>query len=461
MPKFLSFALLVLTLSLPAQATRAADVDPNTAQVISDNWALLFSDPDETQEAADRLAARGDTDVLPAVALAMRYADSKASIYQGLFKKLTDYAPASWHESMLWLEAHPEIKPHESYRSIKLFLFARIDPKFLQFLGGDRGRQANMKIRFEEVTWGGVKVDGIPSLDNPKLVAAADADYLVDTDEVFGVAINGDVRAYTLRIMAWHEMFNEVIGGVPVALACCTLCGSGILYETKIKQFEKPLVIGSSGFLYRSNKLMFDRHTLSLWNQFTGKPVAGPLVDQGVELKVRPVTITTWAKWKNKHPDTKVLSLDTGHFRDYALGAVYNEYFSGSDLMFPALVRDEKTAKQKDFVFGLREAGGARAWPLKAFEGGKVFNDKVGLKNVVLVGDTATRTVRAYYRQDQTFKKAGDSTALEGPGDTWKVDEGFLTGPGGEKLPRAPGGISYWFAWENYHGDKTTLFGRD
>lgn len=83
MPKFLSFALLVLTLSLPAQATRAADVDPNTAQVISDNWALLFSDPDETQEAADRLAARGDTDVLPAVALAMRYADPKASIYQG------------------------------------------------------------------------------------------------------------------------------------------------------------------------------------------------------------------------------------------------------------------------------------------------------------------------------------------------------------------------------------------
>jgi len=69
--------------------------------------------------------------------------------------------------------------------------------------------------------------------------------------------------------------------------------------------------------------------------------------------------------------------------------------------------------------------------------------------------------VRAYYRQDQTFKKAGDSTALEGPGDTWKVDEGFLTGPGGEKLPRAPGGISYWFAWENYHDDKTTLFGRD
>ena len=100
-----------------------------------------------------------------------------------------------------------------------------------------------------------------------------------------------------------------MIGGVPVALAYCTLCGSGILYETKVEGHKKPLIFGSSGFLYRSNKLMFDRETDSLWNQFTGEPVVGPLAKSGIHLKVRPVTITTWAKWQAENPNTKVLNM--------------------------------------------------------------------------------------------------------------------------------------------------------
>ena len=130
-----------------------------------------------------------------------------------------------------------------------------------------------MRIRLEEVVWGGVQFDGIPSLDNATMINADKADYLLDTDLVFGIEINGDARAYPLRIMGWHEMANDVIGGVPVALAYCTLCGSGILYETLLEGSDDPLVFGSSGLLYRSNKLMFDRTTNSLWNQFSGEPV--------------------------------------------------------------------------------------------------------------------------------------------------------------------------------------------
>ncbi|MBT6095811.1 MAG: DUF3179 domain-containing protein [Rhodospirillaceae bacterium] len=438
-----------------------AKTDLPPAEVISDSWTLIFGSPAETAQAAGRLAERGRKDVLATATLAMRYSDSKDEVLGELFRRLTGEKPERWTHAQLWLETHPEITPHESYRALKLFMMSRIDPKFLYFLGGERTNPTKMKIRLEEVTWGGVKVDGIPSLDNPTLLDADSADYLVGSDEVFGVAINGDVRAYPLRIMGWHEMFNDTIGGVPVALAYCTLCGSGILYETQIKRFDNPLVFGSSGFLYRSNKLMFDRHTLSLWNQFTGKPVAGPLVDSGIELKTRAVTITTWAKWLKKHPKTKVLSLDTGHLRDYASGAVYNEYFASPSLMFPARVRDEKIAKRKDYVFGLREAGGARAWPLGAFEGGKVINDAVGLKNVVLVGDAASRTVRAYYRQADTFQMSDKPGHIKGPGGDWRIDENFLISPDGAKRPRAPGGISYWFAWENYLGDKTTLYGRD
>jgi hypothetical protein len=111
-------------------------------------------------------------------------------------------------------------------------------------------------------------------------------------------------------------MANDVVGGIPVALVYCMLCGSGILYTTARENGERWL-FGSSGLLYRSSKLMYDQATHSLWNQFSGRPVVGPLTDSGIRLEVLPVAITSWAEWREQHPQTLVLSLETGHERDY------------------------------------------------------------------------------------------------------------------------------------------------
>ena len=116
-------------------------------------------------------------------------------------------------------------------------------------------------------------------------------------------------------------MLNDVVGGVPVTLAYCTLCGSGILYDARVPGDDEPFVFGSSGLLYRSNKLMYDQATHSLWSQFTGRPVVGPLTGSGIELAVLPVAIASWRDWRDRHPDTQVLSLDTGYDRDYARGS--------------------------------------------------------------------------------------------------------------------------------------------
>ena len=129
----------------------------------------------------------------------------------------------------------------------------------------------------EEIAWGGVLVDGIPALDNPRMTTASAASYLNPDDPVFGVEINGDARAYPLRIANWHEMVNDVVGGVPVSLAYCTLCGSGILFDGRVAGRAEPFTFGSSGLLYRSNKLMYDRQTDSLWEQLAGHPVTGSL----------------------------------------------------------------------------------------------------------------------------------------------------------------------------------------
>jgi len=456
MRKFVTAVCMGLALS--AQLAVSVSAAPLSDEVVSElSRDVAFSRIKNIQPSLDRLVERGKKDVLATMILSLRFSPNRDQISAAI-SALTKSKIRNWKEGMLWQQTHPEVIPHASYREIKLALLRVIDPEFMRFLGDDLSKRDRLNIRLEEVTWGGVKVDGIPSLDDPNLISAAEADYLKGTDLVFGVEINGDARAYPLRIMGWHEMFNDTIGGVPVALAYCTLCGAGILFETKLPSRDKALVFGSSGFLYRSNKLMFDRETNSLWNQFTGKPVSGSLVESGIALKIRPVVITSWTDWQKRHPNTDVLSLETGHERNYSSGFVYRDYFSSPDLMFPVVVRSEEHVKRKDYVFGIRDVGAAKAWPLSAFAGGRVINDAIGQREIVLVGDQETRTVRAYFRKGLHFEASARADQIKGPGGLWKMTEAALVGPKGENLARVPGHISYWFAWDGYLGVDSALY---
>ncbi len=407
--------------------------------------------------AAQVIRAHGNADVAAGLILALRYTRVDRGIIASLLAEVTgaDHG-TSWFDWMIWQEGNPQIVPHVSYAGFKRDMFLRIDANFADFLVPEYLQRDRMKIRLEEVTWGGVRKDGIPSLDNPRMIRPGEADYLREDDLVFGVSINGDARAYPLRIMGWHEMFNDVIGGVPVALAYCTLCGSGILFETQVEGRRKPLIFGSSGFLYRSNKLMFDRETHSLWNQFTGQPVVGPLVDSGVTLTQRPVVIAPWRDWRQANPETQVLSLRTGHNRDYGSGVVYNDYFASPDLMFPTIV-NQRVHQQKDYVFGVRVFGAAKAWPIEVFAGGRVLNDAIADRPLVLIGDADGRTVRAYERGGLVFAAAPDGV-MSDDGTLWQRQEEALVAADGRRLPRVAGHIAYWFAWNGYLGAKSELY---
>jgi hypothetical protein len=422
--------------------------------------ALVDGGSSDFRNALQAIAERRNPDMAAGLIEGLRFTyQSQEPIIETLRLITGQDGGEDWFDWMLWQERHPEVIPHPSYAAMKRALYLRIDPAFDGFLKPEYIQRDRMKIRLEEITWGGVLKDGIPSLDNPKMISAADADYLKDDDLVFGVSINGDLRAYPLRIMGWHEMFNDVIGGVPVALAYCTLCGSGILFETKVKGRQKPFVFGSSGFLYRSNKLMFDRETLSLWNQFTGRPVVGPLASRDIVLEQRPVVITPWVNWRTANPGTTVLALDTGYRRDYGSGVVYQDYFASKDLMFPTNV-DQSKQKQKDYVFGLRLFGGAKAWPLRAFKKKPVINDELAGQTVVLIGDYDGRTVRAYERGEESFA-ASDGSLKGADGQAWQVTEDALLAADGRKLGRLAGQISYWFAWNGYVGAKSEFYGEE
>ncbi len=419
--------------------------------------STLYSGRTDFEAQMAYLMRRGNPDVVPALITAMRFSDRRRDEISEVIETLSGQKHGTdWFDWMLWQERNSQLVPHPSLIPFKREVLLGIDQNFDLFLRPEYLARDRMKIRLEEIAWGGVYKDGIPSLDNPTLISASDASYLRVDDLVFGVSINGDTRAYPLRIMGWHEMFNEVIGGVPVALAYCTLCGSGILFETQVAGRRKPFVFGSSGFLYRSNKLMFDRETHSLWNQYTGKPVVGPLVDSGIELKQRPVVITTWDSWKTSHPDTRALSLNTGHRRNYGSGVVYREYFASSELMFPAQV-DQSQHRQKDYVFAIRQFGAARAWPLDAFSRTRVINDAIANRPLVLIGNPDRRTVRAYERAGHRFT-AADGGLVDEAGRKWTLTEEMLIGPDGTQLPRVAGHISYWFAWDNYLGDAASVY---
>ncbi len=445
------FCIVLLTLFVFSAHSVRAEPD-----LVALSKHILIGTEEQRQAAADTIVERGGNDMIPSLVLLMRIGGSHVITQQALMALTGEKLP-TWRAAMLYQQAHPEIKPHPSYYELKLWYWGGIDKKFLT-LFDTPVKPDKLRIRFEEITWGGVQFDGIPSLDNPELIAVQDAGYLLNDDLVFGVEINGDARAYPLRIMGWHEMFNDVIGGVPVALAYCTLCGAGILFETKPDTSQPAFVFGSSGLLYRSNKLMFDHQTNSLWNQFTGEPVSGSLAHSDIKLKIRPVTITTWQQWRNDYPQTKVLSINTGHIRDYDSGVAYRDYFASPELMFPAVV-DQSRLLQKDQVYGIRTFGGAKAWPLKAFDTEPVINDSVGLLNVVLIGDAATQTVRAYQRNDLVFE--GDLKSLTSSGKRWKMSENALTGPDGLRLPRVAGHVAYWFAWDGYLGAKSDLYRPD
>ncbi len=169
-------------------------------------------------------------------------------------------------------------------------------------------------IPLNEIRGGGPPRDGIPALLNPEMVSAAEANrWLSKNDRVLGVFLNGEARAYPIRILNWHELVNDEIGGEPILVSWCPLCGSAVVYDPRVE--GRRLTFGVSGLLWQRNLLMYDRETGSLWSQLLSEAVTGPLA--GARLKVLSARHATWAEWKKAYPETRVLSQRTGHPRNY------------------------------------------------------------------------------------------------------------------------------------------------
>lgn len=267
-------------------------------------------------------------------------------------------------------------------------------------------------VPVDEILRGGPPRDGIPALVSPPTVPANEASW-EPGDMVLGVELGGETRAYPIGILTWHELVNDELGGRPILVSFCPLCGTALVFDRRLD--GETLEFGVSGLVYQSNLLMFDRGTDSLWSQVAARALAGERT--GDRLAVVPSRIERWGRWKEEHPDTTVLSRDTGYERDYDR-TPYDDYASSAELYFPVRAEDQRYHPKMP-VLGLRTGDGrARAYPASELRAaGGIASDEF-----------AGRPVRVFYDlEDKTFR-------VEAPDDIEAVE-------------------AYWFAWVAFHPD--------
>jgi len=215
----------------------------------------------------------------------------------------------------------------------------------------------NSLIPVDQILQGGPPRDGIPSIDKPKFVAARSANFLKPSDRVIGINYNGESRAYPISILNWHEIVNDSIRGKGVSVTYCPLCGTGLVYEGSVN--GRALTLGVSGLLYNSDVLLYDRETQTLWSQILSKAINGPL--SGQKLTMISSSQTSWAKWLKQHPNTKVLSTDTGFSRDYTRSP-YGNYDNNTETYFPVNAQSRQY-HPKERVMGITINGKHKAYP--------------------------------------------------------------------------------------------------
>ncbi|MGB0412294.1 MAG: DUF3179 domain-containing (seleno)protein [Pikeienuella sp.] len=322
----------------------------------------------------------------------------------------------SWGDTTDYLIAW-DIPAPPDYLRMKRAIFTSIVPGWDKiFVEGD--------IDWRHVSWGGVLIDDrpydttknlcncIPAADNPEVISAKDATWLSDDDIVFGIEVNGAYRAYPRQIMEVREMVNDTLGGRHLGIPYCTLCGSAQAYFTdQLPEGVARPVLRTSGLLIRSNKVMYDITSHSVFDTFLGKAVTGPLAERGLHLKQATVVTTDWGTWKREHPETTVLVEELALGRD-------PDFRNGRDAngpIFPVGDVDPRLPVHEDIIGAITETG----QPI-AFQRSKAF---LALKR----GDVIT------YQNIRLALDAGGIRAVDITG----ADVGSHQ--------------AFWFAWSQFH----------
>ncbi len=269
-------------------------------------------------------------------------------------------------------------------------------------------------IPLDQILSGGPPKDGIPALMSPQFLPADEVDFLSPEDRVLGIQGTHQAKAYPIAILNWHEIVNDTLEETPVVITYCPLCGTGMGFRRKVG--NQLLTFGVSGLLYQNDVLMYDHQSESLWSQISMEAVTGPSLGQHLE----PIFLehTTWKAWYTHHPDTVVLSQQTGFSRDYHRDP-YQHYALSDQVMFP-LAKQDVRLSVKDWVLGVEIDGKSKAYPFSILEEiNEAFSDSLNGTDYIVCWDSHARSAKVLDHRSKPF----------------------------------PSLTAYWFAWYAFHPD--------
>lgn len=313
-----------------------------------------------------------------------------------------------------------------------------------------------------------LRPDAIPAINDPPMVDPDDAraDYLFDTDRVVGVVIEGEARAYPHNIFWWHEIINDRVGDTFVSVTFCPLTGSAVGFDPVLEGLGR-LDLGVSGLLFANNLVMFDRNSGSVYGpQLFVDGVCQAF--RGASLGLMPVQEMSWGRWKELHPDTKVVSGDLSfgrNYRQYPYGS-YDE-LGNDELLVPMSV--DRTRPIKERVLAVREELGGKGYPfgeLAALGSVAAVNENIGgVPTAIFFEDRDGQAALAFdARVDgQTLTFEADETngvwTDQETGSTWSINGEAIDGPlQGERLStRADAYTLFWFAWRHFQPEGETF----
>lgn len=310
---------------------------------------------------------------------------------------------------------------YPGYQDHKAGIFLLVEPEWTPFFEDD---EATVDWRY--ISWGGVLIDDrelgdtqpcaggcIPALDDPAVTDAAGGDWYPDERIVFGIVEGDDALAIPLNIAEIHEMFNLSLGGRRLGIPYCTLCGSAQAYYTDDTGAPEEPVLRTSGLLSRSNKVMYDLRSGSVFDTFTGEAASGPLREAGVQLTETTVVRSTWGEWKEQHPETTIIAEDGGIERVYALDPLAGRDADGP--IFPIGEADDRLPEQELVVGVITPDGTAIAFRSDLAGMAVELGETVELNGVTLTASG-----------DGLVAAAADGTPLAAH-------------------------ESFWFAWSQFH----------
>jgi hypothetical protein len=331
-------------------------------------------------------------------------------------------------------------------------------------------------IDYDELLSGGPPRDGIPSIDNPQFISPdAAGEWLADNEPVIALEIDGHARAYPLQILTWHEIVNDIVADVPVAVTFCPLCNSAITFDRRLD--GEVYEFGTSGLLRNSDLVMYDRTTEGLWQQFTGEAIAGDLA--GAQLTFLPSSIVSFADFREAHPEGVVLSRDTGFSRRYGQNPyVGYDNIGSSPFLFRGEIDGRLAAVERVVTVSLEPSTGSGqvvdvAYPLSTLSELGVINDGQGGRDLVIFHTSGTnsalgdRVIAAAEDvgatgvfdpnldgQKLTFQLDGQAIVDAETGSTWNILGQAIDGPlAGKQLEPIVHGDHFWFSWAAFKPD--------